>query len=183
MIDASLAGNGRVATIREEITQALGLFHYGDDFPSGTFYEPRNMPTTFADVDEFILRSHYDVRLVPRMTRAEVHAALEWFSPLPGPPLDVRQVRQLVGQHVRQLVSVHGRHPRGRGRNDTNAGASTMVLRINRPYRRGRSLATPSDASTSNRSTGTPSVSTMSSPPFPIPRTRPVVRSRTITFG
>lgn len=77
-IEAEMTTQRRHHVIREEITQALGLFWDSLDYDDSIFYNAYNPVTEFSEADVFVIESHYDDRLRPGMTRDSVHAALGW---------------------------------------------------------------------------------------------------------
>lgn len=77
-IEVEMTTQRRHHVIREEITQALGLFWDSLDYDDSIFYNAYNPVTEFSEIDVFVIESHYDDRLRPGMTRDSVHAALGW---------------------------------------------------------------------------------------------------------
>lgn len=77
-IEAEMTTQRRHHVIREEITQALGLFWDSLDYDDSIFYNAYSPVTEFSAADVFVIESHYDDRLRPGTTRYSVHAALDW---------------------------------------------------------------------------------------------------------
>ncbi|MEM9674557.1 MAG: DUF2927 domain-containing protein [Bacteroidota bacterium] len=61
-------------TLREEITQSLGLMQDTDDFPTSIFYQSRSCGTQYADIDKQLIRWQLSEEIKAGMNRSDIVA-------------------------------------------------------------------------------------------------------------
>lgn len=71
-------GGDRRYIIRQLITRGFGMLNLSSLHPTSIFYSGFNSVTSYALIDKFVIRTTYDPRLQPGMSRAEITAALGW---------------------------------------------------------------------------------------------------------
>ncbi|MCY3800736.1 MAG: DUF2927 domain-containing protein [Chloroflexi bacterium] len=73
-VDATRNELVRRSLIREELTQALGLLKDSWTYSDSIFYQGQALIETieFADIDEAVIRLHYDPRIEPGMTETDL---------------------------------------------------------------------------------------------------------------
>jgi hypothetical protein len=68
LVDSGTSDGDRQDTIREEITQIIGLPHDSWEYPDSTFYQGGNKALDFTELDKAVIRLLYDPRIEPGMT-------------------------------------------------------------------------------------------------------------------
>lgn len=72
MIASDIAQDARLAAMRQDITQMLGLPNDSDTYPDSAFRMDWPLPTEFSAIDRQLIRLLYDPRLKPGMTFDDV---------------------------------------------------------------------------------------------------------------
>ena len=76
VITISSDKGNRAHYIREELTQALGLFNDSYKYPNSIFQQEHTETTMFNEIDKSIIRLLYNPLLEPGMTAGEVRTAI-----------------------------------------------------------------------------------------------------------
>jgi len=77
MIASDIAQDARLAAMRQDITQMLGLPNDSDTYPDSAFRMDWPLPTEYSAIDRQILRLLYDPRLKPGMSIDDVSNAVD----------------------------------------------------------------------------------------------------------
>ena len=76
VISTNVDAAARAHLVREELTQSLGMFQDSWRQKESMFYQGWTMTSRYSDLDKAVIRTLYDPRIQPGMTRDEVRAAL-----------------------------------------------------------------------------------------------------------
>ncbi len=77
MIASDIAQDARLAAMRQDLTQMLGLPNDSDRYPDSTFRADWPLPTQYSPIDRQLVRLLYDPRLKPGMSLDDLADVVE----------------------------------------------------------------------------------------------------------